>query len=562
MIAKVWRKLPPPPVGFGKALGLPPFQAHLLYNRGIRHRTEVEPFLAPDERLLNDPTLLPDMDKAVARLRTALQSGESIGIFGDFDADGVTGTALLSRALRDLGATVVTYLPDRVDEGHGLNEQAIRLLHQRGVSLLVTVDCGATSNNEVKQGTSLGIDTIITDHHSVLPPLPEACALVNPRRSDSSYPYAHLTGVGMSFKLAEALYADIGKSRPDHLLELVALGTVADVGPMTGENRYLVKNGLERLNSTENPGIQALVASAGLKLGTLDTESLAFSLIPRLNVAGRLDHAGTSLDLLTAASREVAKPLADRLERQNRERRLLTERGVTEAREQVESLAKSEGIPPIIIVSSRDWIPGILGLIAGKLADYYYRPAVAIALEEETGRASARSIPEFDIIDALRETQDLFIRFGGHPQAAGFAAPASSLPVLERRLTALADERLRGMDLRPNIAIDCEVSPALLASGGLEFIQSLSPFGEGNPTPVFLTRNARVVGARQVGNRGNHLKMRLFHSGSEWEAIAFSQGDLMDTAQGRIDVVYTAGLDRWGGRPKFQLNVLNFRPSR
>ena len=552
--------MPAPPPGFGETLGLPTFQAHLLYNRGLRSRSEVEPFLASDERLRNDPILLPDMREAVARLRKAMRSGETIGLFGDFDADGVTGTALLAQALRDLDAEVVTYLPDRVQEGHGLNEGAVRRLHDSGVSLLVTVDCGVTSVDEVMLGNSLGIDAILTDHHTLATKLPPACAIVNPRRPDSTYPYAHLTGAGMAFKLAEATYLDLGLPRPDHLLELAALGTVGDVAPLTGENRFLVKRGLERLNRTQNPGIRALVASAGLKLGSLDTESLAFGLIPRINAASRLGDARLSLELLTASDPGDAEALADRLERMNHERRLLTERSLREALEQVE--ARTGGVPPIIIVARQGWVPGVLGLIAAKLVDRYNRPAVAVALEEGTSRSSARSIPEFDIVEALRKNEDLLTRFGGHPQAAGFTICTDFLPDLERRLTATADEALRGVDTSPKLDIDCEVSPVLLTGDAFAFVQSLAPFGEGNPPPVFLTRKVGVVEARQVGNGGQHLKMRLSHGGAHWNAIAFGRGDEVGDARGAVDVVYTVGLNHWSGRPTIQLKVLDFRPTR
>ena len=563
MTSKVWRRLPSPPAGFAAEMGFPPFQAHLLYNRGIRRRSEIDPFLAADARLQNDPMLLPDMEKAVVRLRDALRAGETVGIFGDFDTDGVTGTALLASALRDLGIPVVPYLPHRVDEGHGLNEHAVRILRDQGVTLLVTVDCGATSVDEVALATSLGIDSIITDHHTLHDGsgLPAACAIVNPRRHDSSYPYPHLTGVGMSYKLVEALYADLGRSRPDHLLELVALGTVADLGPLTGENRYLVKQGLKHLNATQNPGIQALVSCASLRLGSLDTEALAFGLIPRLNAAGRLDHASTSLDLLTATSLEMAKPLAAELERRNIERRLLTRQGVREAEQQVEAEIEANGIPSIILVGSENWAPGILGLIAGKLADSYYRPVVAVSLGEVVSRASARSIPEFNVVGALRETQEEFIRVGGHPQAAGFTIATTSLHRLRGALRALAAERLDGLELVPQIQIDCEVSPTLLVGDNRGFIESLSPFGEGNPAPVFVTTSAQVMEARTVGDASRHLKMRLRHGGSIWDAIAFEQGDRMDVARDEIDLVYTLGVDTWGANPKLQLTVLNLRPA-
>ena len=555
---KSWYKKPPPPAGFSKVLGLSPFQSHLLYNRGLRDRSEVDAFLAADSSLMHDPMLLPDMDRGVARLAAALDSGEAVGVFGDFDTDGITGTALLVRALRDLGGTVVSYLPDRVLEGHGLNEQAVRRLGAEGVSLLVTVDCGTDSVAEVELAASMGMDAIITDHHTLpdIPPVP--CALINPQRSDSEYPYPHLTGVGMSFKLAQALYSHLGRPEPEHLLELVALGTVADVGPMTGENRYLVKRGLERLNATQSPGLQALAAEARLKLGAVNAESLAFGLIPRLNAAGRLDHPSVSLDLLTAQRPEEAQALAARLELKNSERRSLSDQCVRDAERQVEAEIDFRGAPSMIVVSDGEWIPGVLGLIAGNISESYYRPTVAVSIGEEISRASARSIPEFDMVGALRECGDLFTRFGGHPRAAGFTAPTASLAELKRTLQGLADQKLAGLDLRPRIAIDCEASPALFSGGNLEFIQSLEPFGEGNPAPVFLTRNARVTEARRVGGDGQHLKLWLRHGGGSWNAIAFRQGERLDSLEERIDLVYTVGQNTWRDETKLQLTVLDF----
>ena len=562
MTAKVWHKLPAPPAGFAGTLGIPPFHAHLLYNRGIRSPSDVESFLSADSRLRHDPMLFADMDKAVARLTSALRSSESIGVFGDFDTDGITGTALLARALRDLGASVFPYIPDRVQEGHGLNPAAIRLLRGDGVSVLVTVDCGATAVDEVEMARTIGMDTIITDHHSLLGALPDACALINPRREDSAYPYADLTGVGMAFKLVEALYADLGKPWPEHLLELVALGTVADVAPLTGENRFFVKRGLEHLNVSQSPGVQALAATAGLELGSLDTESLSFGLIPRLNVAGRLGHARTSLSLLMATSLETAEPLAQELEVKNTERKSLTEAYEKEARCQVEAKISSEGTQSVLFARDPNWPPGLLGLIASRLVDRYNRPAIAVAVGEELSRASARSIPEFDIGAALRDNGDILVRFGGHPRAAGFTIATPSLPVLEEQLIALADHVLRDADLTPRIDIDCEVSPQLLAGTEFSFIKSMAPFGEGNPAPVFFTRNARVLEARRVGRDSQHLKMRVWHSGSAWDVIAFNQGSGIDRARGAVDLVYTAGVDSWSGTPRFQLNVVDFKTSR
>ncbi|MCH9009704.1 MAG: single-stranded-DNA-specific exonuclease RecJ [Chloroflexi bacterium] len=562
MILKEWRLRDAPPKGFARGLGLPEFQARLLFNRGIQNASDVESFLAADGRLLNDANLLPNMKEAVSRLKAALESSETIGVFGDFDTDGITGTALLFRALSDLGATVLPYIPDRVEEGHGLNDDAVRLLKSKGVSLLITVDCGATSVDEVRLAASIGIDTIITDHHSMLPVWPEAVAIINPQHPDSEYPDTNLTGVGMSFKLMEALYKELGRPWPEHLLELVALGTVADVGPLRGENRFLVKQGLVQLNATQSPGLLALAESAGLKMGALNTESLSFGLIPRLNGAGRLGRADVSLDLLTATSKVDASRLAEELNRTNRERQALTSRSVEQALSQLEGKFQSGSPPPIIIVKSEEWIPGILGLIANRLSEEYYRPAVAISCGPELSRASARSIPEFNVIEALAGSEDLFTRYGGHHQAAGFTVPTTSLPALRRQLVSEASDKLDGVDLTPKIEFECEVPLSLPCRDEFDFVQSLSPFGAENPAPVFLTRGARVVDARPVGRDRQHLKMRLWDGDGSWDAIAFRQGDMIRAARDRIDVVYTVALDNWGERPRVQLTVLDMRPSR
>ena len=520
----------------------------------------MDAYLASDDRLANDPLLLPDMAKAVGRLKGALEAGEVIGVFGDFDTDGLTGTALLVQALRDLGSTVVPYLPHRVDEGHGLNPEAIEALRAQGVSLLVTVDCGVSSADEVALASSLGIDTIITDHHSLPTSPPAALAIVNPRRPDSGYPYDGLTGAGLSFKLVEALWAALDRPRPEHLLELAALGTIADVGPLTGENRYLVKKGLEHLNKTPQAGLRALIARSRLTVGSLDTDSLSFGLIPRLNAPGRLSDASLSLSLLLATSLEAAGPIVERLESQNDERRRVTEESLEQATQQVRS--GPDTLPPILIVEHKEWLPGILGLIAGNLAEQHHRPVVAVSVGEHLCRASARSIPEFDILEALRASRRLFHRFGGHPRAAGFTLPTSELPRLKSELMEAAERKLGGADLTPSIDIDCEISPALLDDHNFGFIESLSPFGEGNPTPVFLSRNARVAEARRVGRQSNHLKMQIAHSGRMWDAIAFRVSGTTMAPGDRVDLVYTVGLNDWRSPPTLQLSVLDFHPGR
>ena len=558
--AKVWRQRPTPPAGFAEMMRLSPFQAHLLFNRGVKRPEGIEDYLAADSRLAHDPRLLPDVDKAVTRLNKALDAREVIGVFGDFDTDGIAGTAILVSAIRELGGSAVSYLPNRMDEGHGLNREAVVSLHKQGVSLLVTVDCGISDVSEVRLASALGIDTIITDHHSLPDIPPNATAIVNPRRPESQYPYDDLTGSGISFKLAGALYDVRGRGRPNYLFEMAALGTVADVAPLTGENRYIVKVGLECLNLTQHPGLKALIARSGIAQGSLDTESLSFTLIPRLNAAGRIGDPDVSLRLLTATSFEEAVPLAETLEQQNYQRRQLTVESVALAQSQVE--LEHGVVPPVIIVEHEEWMPGILGLIAGNLSESYYRPVVAIRVGKRVSRASARSIPEFNIVEALERSKRYFSRFGGHPQAAGFTVATDDLPNIKEDLVGMAQEKLAALTLQPTIDVDCQVSPALLVGPNFDFIESLRPFGEENPAPTFLTRNARVVEARKVGAHGDHLKMTVVHDGSYWDTIAFKQGGREVYTGDGIDLVYNVGINHWGGRDTYQLNVLDFRTKR
>ena len=547
----------PAPPDFASSLGLNPFQAQLLYNRGITDRARADAFLSDGSGQFHDPLLLPDMREAVSRLVAAVERRETVAIFGDFDTDGLTATALLVTALRELGLTTVPYLPDRVDEGHGLNPLAVGAIRAQGVSLMVTVDCGSSSVSEVELASSLGMDTIITDHHSLNGPAPQVEALVNPSRPDSRYPYDSLTGAGLSFKLVQALWDALGRPPPEELVELAAIGTIADVAPLTGENRDLVRRGLERINRTRSPGLRALMSVAGLEPGALDSESLSFGIIPRLNAAGRLGHASLSLDLLTATSMEAATPIAERLETLNDRRRQLTKQNIAQALAQVEPQAN--GTPAMVMVESEDWEPGILGLIANNLSDAYYRPAVAVSVGPDISRASARSIEEFNVVEALHGCRDLFHRYGGHPRAAGFTVSTRDLPAVRSRLTEAARRALDGSELRPSIDIECEVSPTQLDRDNYAFVESLRPYGEGNPDPVFLTRGAVVTRARRVGRRRDHLKMALSEGGRSWDAIAFKLGERAVKQGDRVDVVYNAGLNTWGGVTSMELKVLDFR---
>ena len=562
-LEKVWKMLPTAPEEFADSIGYPPFEAQLLYNRGLRSADCARAFFQTGDELSHDPFLLPDMDKAVARLRSAAFGGDVIGVFGDFDTDGVSGAAVVVTALESLGMKVVPYLPHRVEEGHGLTLKAVDYLESKGVTLLITVDNGVSSGVELAHAAVRGIETIVTDHHALPPDPPspsDVVAVVNPRRDDHEYPTRNLTGAGLAYKLMEGLWASLGKPRPEHLLEFAALGTVSDVAPLFGENRYIVKRGLEFLASTGNPGLRALMNRSGPARNEMNTEYLSFTIIPRLNAPGRIDHARHSLDLLTTSDDAEARAIADRLETANDERKTLAADGLEQAVEQIHD-AHDGALPPLLFVESETWHRGILGLIAGSLCEQFYRPAVVVRRGGYESWASARSIPEFDITDAITSTSPCLPRHGGHSEAGGFTVSTEDLPVMRRELVARAAQQLGDLDLVPAIEIDAEASPSSLLGERFEFMRKLGPFGKANPDPVLLARGARVVDARRVGPQRDHWKMRIAHEGKTWPAVAFRQGKKQVNVGDMLDVVYTFGLNTWNGQTECQLTVADMRPS-
>jgi single-stranded-DNA-specific exonuclease len=456
-----------------------------------------------------------------------------------------------------MGGRVVHYIPHRLDEGHGLNFSALKSLRETGVSLVVTVDCGTGGFSEVEQGQKLGLDIIITDHHTALDQPPPALAVINPKRPDSGYPFSELAGVGVAFKLLQAL---LGATRRDgecdDFLDLVALGTIADMMPVEAENRYLVKHGLEVLNRSQRVGLQELVLSAGLEMGKLNEESISYMLGPRLNASGRMDHAVTSYELLTTSSRTQARQLATALEFSNSERQRLTAEFLAKAKER---LLLEEADLPLLMVGGSDYPPGVVGVVAGKLADEFYRPTIVLQLDGEVARGSARSIPEFDVVAALTECQELLSHFGGHRQAAGFVMPSADVDRLKEQLLEIAARELVGVDLRPAITIDAVIPLSALSGETYKMISALAPFGQANQVPTFLSRNAKVVESRNVGSSGDHLKLKLRDGKVVWDAMAFNLGDRKLSSH--LDIVHNLEKEEWGGRQLLRLNIIDFIPS-
>lgn len=556
MIHKRWNLLPPLPQGHAlTSLGLPPLIAQLLYNRGITAPADVEPFFTADSRLSPDPFLLPGMEQATGRIFRAILGAEKIAIYGDFDADGITATALLVHGLSALTPNVVPYIPHRLNEGHGLKIAALENLKRQGVSLVISVDCGITGAVPVKRAQRLGMDVIITDHHTPSTEIPPALAVVNPKLDGSKYPFAELAGVGVAYKLLQAVYRGIGReSALEEVIDLVALGTVADLTPLLGENRYLVKEGLQRMNKSLRLGLKELLARAGVQPGALGADNITWIIAPRLNTASRLDHALPSYELLTTGSQARAEELAAWLEQKNGERQQITQQASSKAREQV----MAAGLAPLLLVSDADYPAGVSGLVASRLTDEFYRPTVVVREGKRVCTGSCRSIPEFNIIEALGQCRELFLEFGGHAGAAGFVMLSHNLAHLREKLVKIAERELAGVDLRPKVDIDAK-APLCELADSFNLVQKLAPFGQGNPVPTLVSRNVRLLTCRTMGTSGEHLRMRFEQGGSAWDAVAFGCGENLPELKSPLDIAYQVELDQWGGRSTLRLNIVDFK---
>lgn len=573
MLPKNWLVAPPAPHSHLEKYKVSPILAQVLYNRGLTDPNDAYVFLTAEGGAGFNPLQMTDMPKAVTRVREAIRKGERICVYGDFDADGATSTAVMITVLQKLGARVEPYIPDRVDEGYGLNVDALRTLYKRGVDLIITVDCGIRSVEEVRAWQHKGKrDIIVTDHHSLGPELPPAYAVVNPKRDDDPIE-GMLAGVGVAYKFAEALVTSCNTERRgsvlreaakkidmETLLDLVAIGTVADLVPLDKlENRLLVRRGLRVLNSAKRPGVRALMEVAGIAPGTINATSIGFGIGPRINAAGRLASAMLACELLWTRDEAKAKSLAARLQKLNEERQDLTR----EAQEMVrETLEQRDEDVPLIFASHASFQHGIVGLVAGRITEEYFRPTVVMREGEDESNASCRSIPQFDITHALDQCADLLLRHGGHAQAAGFTVLNQNVPALRERLTDIATQALGGQDLRPTLEIDADVDIHHLDEALVEELHMLEPTGNDNPAPLFMTSNAHVADWRLVGRDDNHLKLRLSRAGQPpIDAIGFNLGEWAGKLPDRVDVAYELEINEWNGKRSIQLNLKDIRPA-
>jgi single-stranded-DNA-specific exonuclease len=563
-INKLWQIAAPlPPEVNSNLQGYPAILRQILYNRGFTTHLEARAFLEAQAVAGTEPENLLGMHAAVDRIHYAIQKGETIAIYGDYDADGVTATALLTLFLRALGGLARPYIPNRFDEGYGLNTEALEVLKAEGVQLVITVDCGIRSPEEAAYARSLGLDLIITDHHHPGSELPDAVAVINPKQPGDSYPDKNLAGVGLAYKLAQALArrensAGITAADADNYLDLVALGTIADMAPLLGENRALVRAGLRAIQVPSRQGLMALSGVARLVPANISAADIGFMLGPRLNAAGRLDSALAALSLLITNDVQEAGYLAQLLENQNRERQQVTR----DIQADAERRAFADGLDTLLLFAADpEYNPGVVGLAASRLTDQYYRPAIVACQGPDYTRASCRSIPEFHITQALDECADLLIHHGGHAAAAGFTVRTADLDELIGRLRQLANDKLTGLDLRPTLHADALTTLSEMRPELLNHLKHLEPTGFSNPQAHFVTRDLKVVRSKTVGKDASHLKLAVTDGKITFDAIAFRQGQWANQMPARIDLMYTFEMNEFNGQQTLQLRVRDLKPS-
>lgn len=545
-------------------LGISPIIARIMLNRGIETVAQGRVFLHPRLEDLHDPFAFKDMGMAVERIITALKEKEPIMIFGDYDVDGITATSLLYLVLSRLGAHVSYYVPNRMSEGYGLSETGIQEARGRGVKLIITVDCGITATDQVGLAKSRGIDLIITDHHEPQEQLPKALAILNPKRPDDDYPDRNLAGVGVAFKLAQGLCARLGfdDSELETHLDLVALGTAADIVPLSGENRILTKFGLEQVAKTNKIGLRSLVEITGLLGEEIETGHVVFILAPRINAVGRLGDAQRAISLLTTSQRERARQVARFLNDENRRRKDIDEGMFQEAQDLIEKHVDLESDRAIVLASEK-WHPGVIGIVASRVVEQYYRPTVLIALEGDRGKGSGRSIGGFNLYVALEECQDLLTRFGGHKYAAGLTIEADNVATFREKLKAVAAERLSPEHLIRSLKIDVSITLDQADQELLDTLDDLAPFGPQNMRPVLMATNLEVVGYPRVVGQ-NHLKFKVRQNDRVLDVIAFDMGKrLGDLEMGKasLNLAFVLEENRWQGKASLQMRAKDLRVS-
>ncbi len=548
-------------------LKISPLLAQVLVNRGIVDVASARSFLQPQIAALGDPSLLPDIEKASIRINEAVRAGESIVIYGDYDVDGLSATALMYRCLKLLGAQVSYYIPERLEEGYGLNADAIQKLSEGGADVILTVDCGINACREADIARACGIDLIITDHHRPGQEIPNAFAVVNPKLHASHHIFRDLSGVGIAFKLAWAIGQSLSPQKKvspefkDFLLSavgLVALGTIADVVPLVGENRIVTKYGLSALQHTEIPGLRALLDIADLSRIKLDAFHVGYRLGPRLNAPGRIGKAGIVVELLTTTCKERAAEIANFLERENKRRQEIQVDIMASARKKVMHELNLDETTAIVL-ADQAWHPGIVGIIASKIVEEFNRPTVMIAVADDVGHGSARSIPSFHILEALESCRNKLLSVGGHAQAAGLKIRPDNINEFRDMLNRATSQKLCKTDLVRVLNLDAEITLSMLSKAVVTELARLSPHGEGNPIPLFAATNVKVVGQpRRIGTKGQHLSFYVRQGEVAIRAVAFGMGEQIDRLRqnGRTcSLAFTVKINTWMDSEQLELEV-------
>ena len=568
-MAKQWTIRPPCPgaADLARAIGLAPLVAQVLYQRGLQTPDAARAFLKPELSQLHEPAAMPGLMDAADRLLAAARSGKPIVIYGDYDADGITASAILWQALRLADANVRVYIPHRVEEGYGLNLEAVEHLATEGARLLVTVDCGISGVAEVERAKALGLDVIITDHHEPPPGLlPPALILVNPKLPNSPYPFRELSGAGIALKLAWAIGQRL--SQRDRVSEpfreflisataLAALGTIADVVPLVGENHVLASFGLRALAGARHPGLTALLEVAGLSDKPLDADHVGFMLGPRLNAIGRLGHAQEAVELLTTAGPDAARTIAEQLDRLNRERQELEKVILAQAEEQVARTFVPERDAAIVLAGA-GWHTGVIGIVASRIMDRYFRPTILIGTSNGQAQGSARSIPGFHLFEALVACRAHLRTYGGHAMAAGLRLSEADVPAFREAFLAHAASVLKPDDLVPRVAVDAEVALDDITLETVRLLERMGPFGAGNRRPVLAARHLRLTGPpRRIGRQGEHLAMHLTHTGCARRAVAWHMGGLAEALgrAGSCGVAFTCRVSDFTAQPEVELHI-------
>jgi len=559
-------------IALSAAANIPEYMAGLLVNRGIDTLDKIKHFFNASVQECYNPFLMSGMERGVKRLRSAIHDGEKILIFGDFDVDGLTGTSLLHRAFSEIShGCIFSHVPDRMTDGYGLNKQVFDFIEKKSISVIVTVDCGISNVDEAALAKKLGIDLIITDHH--IPPgeLPDAYSVINPKQPGCAYPFKDLSGVGLAMKLLHGFFADesvrystdnLYMPLPDVLwehLDLVALGTIADIVPLLDENRIFVKHGLSVITKSQKPGIQALRKVSGLDSKKTTSFDVGFKLAPRINAAGRVGDARKALSLLITNSDSEAASLAEELDVENQNRKDIERKILDEARTMYEPCASVD--KNIIVLSSKNWHPGVIGIVASRLCEQFFLPTILIGVKDGVGRGSARSIPGFHIYETMCLCKKLLQSFGGHERAAGLSIKDENIPVFKLDMEKAAAEHMTGKARERTIAIDDTISIDSLSIAELERIEAMAPFGEGNKEPVFCARNVRVQQPPMIVGM-NHLKMKLRGRSRVLDAIGFNMGDYKDILTGGdvfVDIVFTPQINEWRSRRNIQLKIKDIK---